>query len=584
MELVGHVAFEAERLRPYLPTYLHLLGSALFPIYIGAHASLSIPSSAVPLVTEGVGAHNDDFIDEEPEIVAEKIEGLTPKDAVLFPLLAGFTLSSLYFIIRWLEDPRMLNKILTYYFMQVGIFFGTRLLKDAFVVLRSICLPGQYEQGGKLWRVNKLKQRFDAAGFCSNTERAYRTSPLPGQSHRLPIPRIVTDQLWQIRAFIYAKCSLSFHMHRVITIKMPIDVLDALAISTSLIVVGIFTFLYKPWYVSNLLGFAFCYGTIQYMSPTTFWTGTLLLSALFFYDIYFVFFTPMMITVATKLDIPIKLLFPRPPTPAETENGVTGLSILGLGDVVIPGMMIALALRFDLYLHYLRRSKTVEGKLEKATYVPVTGGWGERFWVGRATAGPDLQAKAFPKTYFKAGLTGYTLGMIVTLLVMQFTEHGQPALLYLVPGVLISLWGTAALRGDLDQMWNYSEGKEATHSESLSEREEEKSTQNAGEEKEEGQRLGRNRNAADRVETDEELEPRTTKSESNLYDTLDEADSQASLDSGSVSKFDQRSSSESQDTEQTNHKAGLVSMQEEQRHGHLIWFSIDFPPPLSSTE
>lgn len=36
-------------------------------------------------------------------------------------------------------------------------------------------------------------------------------------------------------------------------------------------------------------------------------------------------------------------------------------------------------------------------------------------------------------------------------------NHGQPALLYLVPGILLSLWGTGLVRGQLKLMWEYTE-------------------------------------------------------------------------------------------------------------------------------
>jgi minor histocompatibility antigen H13 len=565
MEWAGRLAFEAAQIRPFIPTYTHLLASALFPIYIGAHASLSIPSSAAPPAKKKYGDY-DDFDEEEPEVAAENIEGLTPKDAILFPLLAGLTLSSLYFIIKGLEDPSMLNKALSYYFMQVGVVFGTKLLKDTFTIVRSFSLPNQYEQGGVVWKVNRLKRRYENFASKSDTEHDFRQSPLPGQLHRVPVPNFIAAKIWRLRALLYAKCSLNFHIHKLITAKVPVDILDALAIITSLAVVGFFTFFYKPWYVSNLLGFAFCYGSTQYMSPTTFWTGTLLLSALFFYDIYFVFFTPMMITVATKLDIPIKLLFPRPQTPAEAEKGLTGLSMLGLGDIVIPGMMLALALRFDLYLHYLGKSKTVNGKLAKAAYIPVTGGWGERFWVGQSAAAPDLQAKAFPKTYFKAGLVGYSLGMIVTLLVMHISEHGQPALLYLVPGVLGALWGTAAWKGDLDHMWNYTEDKEATKPKGSSRKTKENPKMSTDDEKEGESALS------------------TATSEEDSWSTsVSEEDSTSSSESESGSASDTAASLSSRDTEPSQSKKGQLS-KDKQRNRHLIWFSIDFPAPVSSRE
>ena len=63
-----------------------------------------------------------------------------------------------------------------------------------------------------------------------------------------------------------------------------------------------------------------------------------------------------MVTVATQLDIPAKLLFPRPRGPGEDPTK-RAMSMLGLGDVILPGMMIGFALRFDLYLFYLRKQK-----------------------------------------------------------------------------------------------------------------------------------------------------------------------------------------------------------------------------------
>ncbi|ERF74724.1 hypothetical protein EPUS_04893 [Endocarpon pusillum Z07020] len=581
----GRVAYEAARFRRLLPTYLHILASALFLVYTAAHASLSIPSSAAPPPRKRPDAHDDDSVDEEQEVVAESKEALKPKDAILFPLLAGLTLSSLYFIIKWLEDPSTLNKILSYYYLQVGVVFGTKFFKDAFVVVRSFFLPNQYEESGRLWRINRSKHRYDLVDANSDSEQAYRKSHLPGRLHRLPISTKVADRAWKFRSLLYAKCSLNFHIHKLSSIKVPVDILDALAISTSLAVVGFFTFLYKPWYISNLIGFTFCYSSMQYMSPTTFWTGTLLQSALFFYDIYFVFFTPMMMAVATKVDVPIKLLFPRP---AQSERGIGGLAILGLGDIMIPGMMIAHALRFDLYLHYLRQSKTVEGKLEKATYLPVSGAWGERFWVGRSVAGPDLRAKAFPKTYFRAGLVGYSVSLIVTLLVMQISQHGQPALLYLVPGVLSALWGTAAMKGELGQMWNYTEDEEAAKPNRPPNQKKETSRQSVEEENKAVNLLGSSKNIAPSLKSTaagaENEELTTTSIPSGDTDkppelegeseTSSEPDSNPDSDTG----FATPSSSHSEKTEQQTSKLGKESKDKEQECRHLIWFSIDFPP------
>ena len=492
MEFLGRIAYEAVRIRPLLPTYLHLLISALFPIYTGAHASLSRPSSAaLPEKKKHAKAEAGDGGDEDDESVVQKMEGLSPSDAITFPLLAGATLASLYFLLQWLKDPDILNRILGYYFALIGLTFGVKFVKDAFSVGRSILLPTQYTANGGLWRADNLSQCYEASSTRSSSTRVHQSSPLPGLLRSIPLPRTVSKWLWRLRESLYAKASLKLHLHKMVTLKCPVDFLDlaSLIITTGVIVYH--TFVEKPWWLTNFLGFSFCYGSLQFMSPTTSWTGTLILSALFFYDIYFVFFTPMMVTVATKLDIPIKLLFPRPDGCALPIGAVEGsalmeeyleclakkrtMAMLGLGDIVIPGMMIAFALRYDLYIFYLRQVKEKEtgkeaesaevstdptSKFVKAKYISAAGGWGERLWTSRKFESAELKAKHFPKPYFYASLVGYVLGMIMTLVVMQIAEHAQPALLYLVPGVLISLWGTAMVKGDLKLMWEYSEAAE----------------------------------------------------------------------------------------------------------------------------
>lgn len=182
-----------------------------------------------------------------------------------------------------------------------------------------------------------------------------------------------------------------------------------------------------------------------------------------------------MVTVATKLDVPIKLTF-------ETADRK---SILGLGDIVIPGMVMALALRFDLWRHYIRKVKyestelkliekdsagalvtrsEVKHKEVKAKYVNVKGNWGDSLWTrgplflsGAKQLPAELEAARFPKTYFYASIFGYFLGMLVTLAMLLVFKRGQPALLYLVPGVLGSLWLTGLVRGEIKQMWKYTE-------------------------------------------------------------------------------------------------------------------------------
>ncbi|KAJ5825216.1 hypothetical protein N7474_002354 [Penicillium riverlandense] len=474
-ELLGQAFYHFDRVKPLLPTYGHLLVSALFPIWIGAHASLSRPSSAAKPSKEDTDPEDTDDEEEESSPM-QKMENLEASDALMFPLTAGLTLGGLYMVIKWLEDPAILNKILSFYFSQMGLFFAIAFLKDTLLVLRSFLFPRYYRHAGKLWQVNQSERVFKA----SATD--IRCSPLPGILGAVPLPNKILAMLWTCRHVAYQRLRLRAHVRGLLNAKGLVGLLDLLSGTIALIAVGYFAFVTKPWWLTNFLGFSFCYGALQFMSPSTFWTGSLILGSLFFYDIYFVFFTPLMVTVATKLDVPIKLLFPRP-----TEDpDVVSLAMLGLGDIVVPGMMVGLALRFDLFLYYQRKGlqkaqaeKSSEEAIVKPEYQSATGAWGERFWASSIAPGePELQppyhdARSFPKTYFKASVVGYIFGMIATLLAMQFSNHPQPALLYLVPGVLTSLWGTAWSKGAIRTMWEFSDAEEVEEDDAEKKKEEE---------------------------------------------------------------------------------------------------------------
>ncbi|KAJ9204605.1 hypothetical protein DTO164E3_1780 [Paecilomyces variotii] len=467
-EFLGQAIYQYEILKPLLPTYGHLLISALFPIYIGSHASLSRPSSAAKPSKSRKKEHessSEEDNEEEGGGPIQKMEGLEPSDALMFPLMAGLTLGGLYLVIKWLEDPAILNKILSFYFSQMGLFFAIAFLKDSLLVARSFLFPSRYKYAGKIWKVKQSQRIFTSAGEV-------RQSPLPGFLSALPLPKLARDILWSCRGIAYQKAKFRLRVRRVGDIKCRFGILDILSGFAALCAVGYFAFVTKPWWLTNFLGFSFCYGALQFMSPSTFWTGTLILGSLFLYDIYFVFFTPLMVTVATKLDVPIKLLFPRPPAEGAAPD-VVSLAMLGLGDIVVPGMMVGLALRFDLFLYYRKKGLQIAKEAgEGATFIrpryqTATGGWGERFWARqrKSTQAAELEppyhdAQSFPKVYFHASLIGYIIGMIATLLVMQYANHAQPALLYLVPGVLISLWGTAFFRGEITPMWNFSDAEE----------------------------------------------------------------------------------------------------------------------------
>mmetsp|Transcript_37950 Transcript_37950/g.33979 ORF Transcript_37950/g.33979 Transcript_37950/m.33979 type:complete len:119 (+) Transcript_37950:509-865(+) len=99
----------------------------------------------------------------------------------------------------------------------------------------------------------------------------------------------------------------------------------------------------KHWLLNNLFGVAFSIGGIESLVLPNFQIGFILLWGLFFYDIFWVYGTDVMLTVAKSVDAPIKLIFP-----INLFVDEPNFSMLGLGDIVIPGVFIALCLKYDV--------------------------------------------------------------------------------------------------------------------------------------------------------------------------------------------------------------------------------------------
>ncbi|QDS70183.1 hypothetical protein FKW77_006394 [Venturia effusa] len=469
-EFAGILAFNFSKIQPYLWTELHIILASLLPIVTAAHASLSRPSSAAKPKTRKEKALGDldqeEDSQDEGEDTVQHMEGFSRSDAIYMPLFAGTTLTGLYFLIKWLKDLDMLNKVLNYYFSIVGFFGICKLFADLVDFSHSFFFPRWYADSKGYWRAVSTKRTMalvrQGAGEIVVEERS---SPLPGVFRKVPVSASVNNFLWTIRELPSHRITFKFYIHRVVAARSHLTASTMIGVVLGSIATGCYFFFDKPWYLTNLMGWAFSYSALQLISPTTFGIGNLILCGLFVYDIIMVFYTPMMVTVATNLDIPIKLLFPRP----ADKDGKAGFSMLGLGDIVIPGMMVGLALRFDLYLYYLRQQKTKEKdgveQLWTASYVAPGKQFWTHFWTSSwfstRSSRPDLlRTGAFPKTYFWASVAGYTIGMITTLWVMVIFKHAQPALLWLVPSVLGSLWGTAIVRDEVGLMWNFTEAED----------------------------------------------------------------------------------------------------------------------------
>jgi len=175
--------------------------------------------------------------------------------------------------------------------------------------------------------------------------------------------------------------------------------------------VGVWYIMKKHWLANDLLGMAFAINGVELLHLNNVVTGCILLGGLFFYDIFWVFGTDVMVTVAKSFEAPIKLVFPQD----LLENGLnaTNFAMLGLGDIVIPGIFIALLLRYDVSL------------------------------------------KRNSNFYFYATFFAYLAGLLATIAVMHVYKHAQPALLYLVPACLGVPLFLALVRGDIKTMFAY---------------------------------------------------------------------------------------------------------------------------------
>jgi len=175
----------------------------------------------------------------------------------------------------------------------------------------------------------------------------------------------------------------------------------------------------KYWVANNLLAFCFSIQGIARIQIGSYKVCCILLSGLFFYDIFWVFGTDVMVTVAKSFDAPIKFLFPK-----AIFTAGSGFSMLGLGDIVLPGVFIAFLLRYDHFRVFKDESQ-----------------------------GTSI----FKKTYFTNCFVGYFIGLATTIFVMHTFQAAQPALLYLTPACIITSFLTGIALSDVNNLLSYSE-------------------------------------------------------------------------------------------------------------------------------
>ena len=312
----------------------------------------------------------------------EGIETMKQKDAWIFPVIGSGVLLGLYFLFKFFNE-KYLNILLHIYFTLIGSFSIGQLFEEKII---------------------------EKEPFKTYNEKNVLTIP--------KIPYFVPD-------------------------GAKITKLNIITFFWGLLI-GIIYFFKKNWISNNILGMAFSIFGIENLALGEFKVGLILLSLLFFYDIFWVFYTPVMVSVAKNIEGPVKLMFPKLQEAIEQmrkekgeDNQYAGkaydpreYNMIGLGDIVIPGIYVALMLRFDIYLY--KKAKK------------------------------DISKFGFSfknMKYFLVTFIFYNIGIVTTLCIMYFFNHAQPALLYLVPCTLISSTFTALINKDIKTLWKFNEEK-----------------------------------------------------------------------------------------------------------------------------
>ncbi|XP_060549279.1 signal peptide peptidase-like 2A isoform X2 [Pantherophis guttatus] len=177
------------------------------------------------------------------------------------------------------------------------------------------------------------------------------------------------------------------------------------------------------WILQNILGISFCLNFIKTLKMPNFKSCVILLGLLLLYDVFFVFITPyitksgesIMVEVAlgpleSSEKLPVVFKVPR----LDLSPAVLCMrpfSLLGFGDIVIPGLLVAYCNRFD-----------VQTSSSSVYYICCT--------------------------------IAYGVGMVVTFVCLVFMNKAQPALLYLVPCTLIPCALLALYRKEMRKFWN----------------------------------------------------------------------------------------------------------------------------------
>lgn len=264
------------------------------------------------------------------------------------------------------------------------------------------------------------------------------------------------------------------------------------------------------WVVQDFFCILLCMLSVTQVKLPGLRSAVLLLSALFLYDIFMVFLTPfifagesVMVEVASAgSPVPPPAGLPTPAcycrlhaddasvcAPQELmpillavphSGWLGGFAMLGLGDIVVPALALSIALRADFALA-AKEAETAESSgllgvnsVEEPAPSARMRLSGASRSLSRdrrsldprddASLGDSITARlhdalSIPRprrglcSFYAIGVAGYALGLTLALIAVHVFRLGQPALLYIVPAVLVPLLYTARARNELEELW-----------------------------------------------------------------------------------------------------------------------------------
>jgi signal peptide peptidase-like protein 2B len=214
------------------------------------------------------------------------------------------------------------------------------------------------------------------------------------------------------------------------------------------------------WVTQDLLGACMCIMFLSLIKLNNMRVASILLLVAFFYDIFFVFVTPLifkgesvMITVATSGGPPKAdpLFCEKYPNDANCQGGDPlpmlltvprindyqgGASLLGLGDIVLPGLLLSFAARLDAAKKFL-------GVMGGGNGTP-----------NSYTCPEQKLCGSYCNTgYFPPLIVAYAIGLLMANAAVYLMNMGQPALLYLVPMCLGCMCFIGRKRNELAGLW-----------------------------------------------------------------------------------------------------------------------------------